>query len=136
MLLKKMSVFYTKFIKFSEDFFCEVKQDVQFFERFCFIIIFTNPIVKPPKQHANLKNLGAKMSNKVQKVHCWDCTQLVTFVTFICLQQLLRQFFDHLFPPETTEKWSGKKKLRKYCFANFLGVMIKNLENQLRIDLF
>ena len=36
MLLKKMSVFYPKFIKFREDFFCEVKQDVQFFERLLF----------------------------------------------------------------------------------------------------
>ena len=65
---------------------------------------------------------------KMNRVWNFNCTFNSWYL--ICEFRLLLAYnhSDHLYPPESTEKWSGKM-LPKCCFVNFSGEEIRNLEN-------
>ena len=135
MLIKKWAYFILNSLSSRKTSFARSNKMCNF-SRFCFIIIFTNPIVKPPKQHANLKNLGCKNVKQSSKRALLGLYAVSDFCDFHLLTTAFTSIFWSFISSWNYWEVVWKEKLRKYCFVNFPGVMIKNLENQLRIDLF
>ena len=121
MLIKKWAYFILNSLSSRKTSFARSNKMCNF-SRFCFIIIFTNPIVKPPKQHANLENLGCKNVKQSSKRALLGLYAVSDFCDFHLLTTAFTSIFWSFISSWNYWEVVWKEKLRKYCFVNFLGV--------------